>query len=143
MARQIEFSVHDQFAHDTARLIDEGLGAANEESAPLQEVERLACFARLPTGEVVGGAIGRTWGECCELQQLWVDRAYRREGIGTRIVEAFLAEGRARGCRTFYCETFSFQAPSLYLRLGFAEALAIAGFPDGIVKYVMVLRDGA
>ena len=138
MATKLAFSVHADIPHDTGRMIDEGLGAANEEAAPLDEVERLACFARLPSGEVVGGAIGRTWGECCELQQLWVDRAHRRQGIGTRIVEAFEQAALERGCRRFYLETFSFQAPALYTRLGYGVKLAIGGFPQGIVKYVMM-----
>jgi GNAT superfamily N-acetyltransferase len=138
MEPKLTFSVHDDIPRDTGRLVDEGLGAANEEAAPLDEVERLACFARLATGEVVGGAIGRTWGECCELQQLWVDRAHRRRGIGSRVVQAFERAALERGCRRFYLETFSFQAPSLYERLGYEVKLAIDGFPDGIVKYVMV-----
>jgi GNAT superfamily N-acetyltransferase len=138
MDTNLTFSVHDDIPHDTGRLVDEGLGASNEEAAPLEEVERLACFARLPGGDLLGGAIGRTWGECCELQQLWVDRSHRRKGIGTRLVREFERNAAARGCRRFYLETFSFQAPALYLKLGYEVKLQIEGFPDGIVKYVMV-----
>lgn len=138
MALLLSLSIHADIPHDTGRLVDEGLGAANEEAAPLRDVERLACFARLPTGEVVGGAIGRTWGECCELQQLWVDRAHRRQGIATRVVQAFHDAAAERGCRTFYLETFSFQAPQLYLNLGYEVRLTISGFPEGIQKFVMV-----
>lgn len=140
MDPKLTFSVHSEIPHDTARLVDEGLGAANEEAAPLQDVERLSCFARLPSGEVVGGAIGRTWGECCELQQLWVDRDHRRRGIGSQIVAAFELEAVERGCNRFYLETFSFQTPALYRKLGYDVALALEGFPDGIVKYLMTKR---
>jgi hypothetical protein len=38
-------------------------------------------IAQNPDGTVVGGAIGRTWGECCELQQLWVSAELRSTGI--------------------------------------------------------------
>jgi ribosomal protein S18 acetylase RimI-like enzyme len=103
----------------------------------------LACFARLPCGAVVGGAVGRTWGECCELQQLWVDEARRRQGIGADLVRAFEARASARGCRTFYLHTFSFQAPKLYRSLGYEVAVALEGFAPGIVKYLMVRRVAA
>lgn len=89
---------------------------------------------------MIGGAVGRTWGECCELQQLWVDPAQRRQGIGARLVREFEQRAQARGCRTFYLETFSFQAPSLYRSLGYAVAHELHGFAPGIVKYLMVRR---
>jgi hypothetical protein len=46
------------------------------------------------------------------------------------------AEGR--GCRTFYLETTSFQAPRLYRSLGYETRLEISGFRDGITKHYMV-----
>ena len=89
---------------------------------------------------MVGGAVGRTWGECCELQQLWVDSPHRKKGVGTLLVREFERGGAARGCRTFYLDTFSFQALDFYRSLGYAPGLEIAGFPDGIRKYVMVRK---
>jgi ribosomal protein S18 acetylase RimI-like enzyme len=136
------FTVHDQVPADEAGLVDAGLEASNALAAPLHDVAALACFARLPSGAVVGGAVGRTWGECCELQQLWVDAAQRRQGIGAGLVRAFEAHAQARGCTTFYLQTFSFQAPSLYRSLGYEVALALAGFAPGIVQYTMLRRSG-
>ncbi len=50
----------------------------------------------------------------------------------------FEQRGEARGCRTFYLEKFSFQAPGLYRSLGYEEKLALQGFGPGIVKYILV-----
>jgi GNAT superfamily N-acetyltransferase len=121
-----------------ARIVDAGLGVANEAAAPLHQVRRLASFARACDGTVIGGAIGRTWGSCCELQQLWVEPTWRRQGLGARLVRAFEALAQQRGCRTYYLETFSFQAPRLYEALGYRTQLAIDGFAPGISKFVMV-----
>lgn len=136
----LSLTVHDDIPREPSLVVDEGLGAANEAAAPLHEVCPLSSFARLPSGEVVGGAIGRMWGACCELQQLWVHADQRRRGIGTRLIRAFETRAEARGCRTFYLETFSFQAPSLYRSLGYEVVLELAGFSPGIVKYTMVRR---
>ena len=116
------------------------MGASNEAAAPLQEVKPLSCFAKSKAGDVVGGAIGRRWGACCELQQLWVDPAHRRSGIATRLVRKFEAHARRHGCTSFYLETFSFQAPALYESLGYRVAYEHEVYPHGIVKFVMVKR---
>jgi len=133
----ITVTVHDQLPPE-ATVIDTGLGEANAASAPLEDVRALASLARDDAGRVIGGAIGRTWGACCELQQLWVEPAHRRCGIASLLVREFERRAEARGARTFYLETFSFQAPGLYRSLGYSESLALHGFALGIVKYTMV-----
>jgi ribosomal protein S18 acetylase RimI-like enzyme len=138
----LDWDVHDDVPELEGRLVDHGLGEANDAAAPLDEVRRLSCFARLPSGAVVGGAVGRTWGECCELQQLWVDPAHRRRGVGARLVRMFEERAASRGCRTYFLETFSFQAPAFYESLGYRRATEFRGFPHGIVRYVMVRGPG-
>jgi ribosomal protein S18 acetylase RimI-like enzyme len=129
---------HDDVPAAEGALIDAGLGSSNEAAAPLHEVRKLSCFARLSDGAVIGGAIGRTWGRCCELQQLWVEPAYRRRGIGAQLVREFEALAGDRGCAVFYLETFNFQAPSLYRSLGYEVKYEHNVYPHGISKYVMV-----
>ena len=140
----LTFTVHDDVPADDGRVVDQGLGDWNDAAAPLHEVQRLSCFVREPGGTLIGGAVGRTWGACCELQQLWVAPASRKQGIGARLVREFERKARSRGCSVFYLETFSFQAPSLYRALGYRVAFELGGFPDGIVQYVMLRTvDGA
>lgn len=139
---QLSFTVHDDVPSTDGGVVDAGLDASNLASAPLRDVRSLSCFARGPDDRIVGGAIGRTWGECCELQQLWVDPPHRRHGVGTRLVQAFERRASERGCRTVYLETFSFQAPAMYESLGYETKLDIRGFPGGIVKHIMVREIG-
>ena len=139
---QLSLTVHDELPREPWLVVDAGLGEANAAAAPLNEVQALASFARLASGEVIGGAIGRTWGTCCELQQLWVHTEFRRRGIGARLLRAFEARAEERGCCTFYLETFTFQAPGLYRSLGYEVALELEGFSPGIVKYTMVRHAG-
>ncbi len=130
----------DTLPANDARVVDDGLGDANLAAAPLHEVRALGCFAHDDAGRVIGGAVGRSWGECCELQQLWVQPERRGGGLGTALVRAFEARAVARGCRLFYLETFSFQAPEFYQRLGYETVHAGTQFPHGIVKHLMQRR---
>jgi len=138
VAIRVDVEVHDDTPTAAAAVVDAGLDRYNLASAPLQDVRPLACFARLPSGEVVGGAIGRTWGACCELRQLWVADDHRGRGLGTRLVRALEARATERGCRMFYLETWTFQARRFYETLGYQVRLAIEGHAPGIAKFVMM-----
>jgi ribosomal protein S18 acetylase RimI-like enzyme len=139
----VVYTLHDELPAEAA-LIGAGLDHANFAAAPLHEVGPLACLARNTAGQMVGGAVGRTWGGCGELQQLWVDPAWRRRGIGAALVRAFEARAEQRGVRTVYLDTFSFQAPGLYRSLGYRVGLELRGFAPGISKFTMLRElDGA
>ncbi len=133
----LTFSTTDTPAADKLLAIDAGLEAHNYAAAPLAEVSSLASFATDEAGAVVGGAIGRTWGQCCELEQLWVTPEHRTHGVGSRLLQAFEAHARNRGCRIFYLTTLSYQAPAFYQRHGYGVLAQIAGYPNGIIKFLM------
>lgn len=120
--------------------IDAGLHAHNLAAAPLEQVRSLAVGMHLPDGALLGGALGRSWGLCCELQQLWVREDRRGQGLGATLMRAFEAQAAARGCELIYLETFSFQAPGFYRRLGYEEAACLEGFAPGLAKYLMRKR---
>jgi len=134
----LSITLHDEPGAPDLDVVDSGLGRSNDEAAPLHEVRPLACFLRDADGRVHGGAVGRRWGPCCELQQLWVEPALRRQGLGARLVHAFEGRARKHGCTIAYLETLSFQAPSLYRSLGYVTVHEHAVFPHGIVRHLMV-----
>lgn len=133
----ITYTSGDDARTDELAAIHTAVTAFNNAAAPLDDVRPLVCLARLSDGTLVGGAIARTWGGCCELQQLWVEEAHRRCGIGRELVGRIEHAASNRGCTVIYLETFSFQAPTLYRKLGYAQACELTGFPDGITKLLM------
>jgi ribosomal protein S18 acetylase RimI-like enzyme len=141
-AASVSIATYDDVPAAEGAIVDTGLGEFNDAAAPLHEVRRLSCFARAPGGEVIGGAVGRTWGSAAEIQQLWAADAHRHQGIGARLVRAFETRATERGCRTFYLETLSFQAPRFYASLGYRVVFELAAFPHGIVKFTMLREIG-
>ena len=93
------------------------------------EVE-LAIFVR-EAGAIVAGISGWTWGDCCELQSLWVEPSLRGRGLATRLMAAAEAEAAARGCSQTVHFTYAFQARGLYERIGYELAGRVEGFPSG------------
>jgi len=135
------FSASDAPPEDSLRVVDAGLEEHNCAVAPLGDVSPVAAFAAEPSGKVIGGAVGRTWGRCCELLQLWVTPERRASGVGSRLLRDFEDRARGRGCNVFYLTTLSFQAPDFYRKHGYEELARIDGYPNGIVKYLMGKTD--
>src|SRR3954451_1463476 len=82
-----------------------------------EEVE-LAIFVR-EADTVVAGISGWTWGDCCELQSLWVAPHLRGHGLTPRLIVAAEAEAATRGCSQSVHFTYDFQAQDLYERNGY------------------------
>ena len=55
------------------------------------------------------GISGWTWGDCCELQSLWVEPGLRGRGLATRLIAAAEAEAAARGCSQTVHFTYALQ----------------------------------
>jgi GNAT superfamily N-acetyltransferase len=96
----------------------------------LGDEAELAIFVR-DAGRIVAGISGWTWGDCCELQSLWVEPSLRGRWLGTRLLAAAEAEAAARGCSQTVHFTYAFQAGSLYERSGYELVGRVEGFPSG------------
>ena len=90
----------------------------------------LAIFVR-DAGRVVAGISGWTWGDCCELQSLWVAPSLRGSGLATRLIAAAEAEAARRGCSQTVHFTYDFQARALYEQNGYELVGRVAEFPTG------------
>jgi ribosomal protein S18 acetylase RimI-like enzyme len=90
-------------------------------------------------GGRIGAIAGHTWGGVAEIAQLWVDPAHRGGGLGLALLDAALAEARARGCRQVFVMSYDFQAPGLYERRGFERLIEIADWPEGHVHVLLRL----
>jgi len=96
----------------------------------LGDEAELAIFVR-DAGRIVAGISGWSWGDCCELQSLWVDPSLRGRRLGTRLIAAAEAEAAARGCSQTVHFTYAFQAGGLYERAGYELVGRVEGFPSG------------
>jgi ribosomal protein S18 acetylase RimI-like enzyme len=90
-------------------------------------------------GAQIGAIAGHSWGRVAEIKQLWVDRRHRGHGYGLALLDAALAEARARGCRKVFLQSYDFQAPGLYERRGFTRLLEIPGWPEGHMNVLLGL----
>lgn len=93
--------------------------------------ELLGVFLRDEARSIIAGAAGHTWGETCELKQVWVAESLRGQGLGRQLMAEAEAEAVRRGCRQVILTTHSFQAPRFYAKLGFEVVAEMPDYPRG------------
>ena len=93
-----------------------------------------------PEGAVTGGLYGRIAAGWMFIELLSVPASLRGQGQGRRLMEQAEALARERGCIGIWLDTFSFQAPAFYRRLGFVVFGEINDYPPGHSRYFMQKR---
>jgi len=124
-------------------VIEEGLVVHGEALSEPRRFTRLAVLARDAAGRLVGGLTGATvWG-WLEIELLWVAEEHRGRALGGRLMAAAEEEAAARGCRHARVDTFDFQAPRFYARLGYEEYAVLEDFPSGHTRHFLKKDLGA
>lgn len=92
-----------------------------------------------------GGLVGATNFGWLFVKYLAVDEELRGSGIGARLLERAEIIARQRGCVGAWLDTFSFQAPAFYRRMGYAEFGRLDECPPGNARHFFAkwLTDGA
>lgn len=98
----------------------------------------LQIFARDDNGELIGGIDCKTKGPWLEIGPFWIDETHRRQGLGARIMDQAESEARERGCTKAFVDTFSFQAPDFYVRIGYTICGTVSDFPPGYAYNLLV-----
>jgi GNAT superfamily N-acetyltransferase len=111
------------------RSLEDRLYDYNVEKTGSDDGKWLSIFVRDDAGEIMAGLHGWTWCGACKVERLWVRQDLRRQGYGQRLLAAAEQEARARGCDQLLLDTFSFQAPLFYKKLGYEIIGIVEGFP--------------
>ena len=122
-------------AEDDARFVHERLIAHNRAHASDPGWSHLRLFLRDEGGAVRGGLLGDVYFGWLYVSILWVDEAHRGEGHGRRLLARAEEEAAARGCRAVWLDTFSFQAPDFYPKLGYEAFGTLDDYPPGVTRF--------
>jgi len=116
-------------------------GIQNHASASIGLPEQMwsmaTVFLRNEDGEIVGGAIGNTWGLWLYVADVWIDPSIRGKGYATKLMSAIELLATQRRCVNSYLDTFSFQARPLYEKLGYKVFGMLENHPKGHSHYFM------
>ena len=117
------------------RFVREAIYAYNRSKAGDQRYQELTIWLRDNRHQIVGGLLGSTYWEWLLTDFLWVDEGIRGRGYGRQLLIAAEQEALRRGCRHACLETFSFQAPTFYEKLGYVVFGVLDDFPGEHKRY--------
>ena len=78
-------------------------------------------FSLIVDENQVGGLVGEVLWDWFYIKLLAVDPSYQGKGFGASLVEKAEEVAEERSCSGIWVNTYSFQAPNFYTRLGFKE----------------------
>jgi GNAT superfamily N-acetyltransferase len=119
-------------------IISSGLDDYNDHKVGYRDWRPLAALLRDPdTGETLGGMIGKTSYGLLFIDLVCLPESARGQDIGSRLLAMMEQEGIARGCRSAFLFTITWQAPGFYERHGWTEFGRIACDPPGNARVFM------
>ena len=127
-------------AGKVAKRIWRGLTRFNLETAGPFHYSRTVLTARSETGRIVGGLVMQSWWKESFVEVLWLAAHARRHGVGRELVAEAELRARRRGSKLLHLNTYSFQAPRFYEKLGFRCIGRMSGSPKGESRYYYVKR---
>ncbi|WP_085718992.1 N-acetyltransferase [Pseudomonas sp. B28(2017)] len=98
--------------------------------------ETFALLLRDPdSNEVIGGLYGKVSYRWLLIDLVSVPESMRGQGIGERLMRMAEEVAQKKHCIGIWLETFSFQAPGFYQRLGYSEFGRLADYPPGHTRF--------
>lgn len=105
--------------------------------------ETFALLLRAPdSNEVIGGLYGKISYRWLLIDLVSVPESMRGQGIGEQLMRKAEEVAREKQCVGIWLETFSFQAPGFYRKLGYVEFGRLLDYPPGHMRFYYQKRLG-
>jgi GNAT superfamily N-acetyltransferase len=119
------------------KALERGLDEFNFAATTHDNARKLAILLRDSNKQVVGGLFAWTYWNWLEVKYLWIKNELRGKGYGSQLLLAAEKEAIHRGCDSAFLDTFSFQAPNFYQKLGYSIFGVLEGFPLQHQRYFL------
>lgn len=95
----------------------------------------LGIYLEDDNGNKQAGLTADIFGNWLCIQYLFVSERLRRHGVGKELIVAAENEAIKRDCKYSFVDTFFFQAPGFYSKLGYKEVISLQEYPYTGARY--------
>ncbi len=102
--------------------------------------DNLTLTLRNVRGKITGGLVGTIWSGWFYVNIFWLSEAERGKGMGRKLLLAAEDEARRRGAKNVHLESWSFQAPEFYKKMGYTEFGRLMNHPTPGLDNVYLMK---
>jgi GNAT superfamily N-acetyltransferase len=113
------------------KVLSSGLLSHHASQGHERTWEKFCIFLKDKSDKAYAGIIVTFTWNGMHIDSLWVDESLRGKGYGTKLMSMAEEEALKRGCTIAFTDTFSWQAPQFYEKLGYSSYGKLEGFPEG------------
>jgi ribosomal protein S18 acetylase RimI-like enzyme len=115
---------------DRAVLVT-GMLAYHAAHGHVRETKKFYTFIKDKEGKVRGAILYSFLWNAMHIDSLWVDESLRGQGLGRKLMEMAEIEAKTHGCTIAHTDTFTWQAPGFYAKLGYTVYGKLENHPEG------------
>ncbi|CAB1403276.1 MULTISPECIES: GNAT family N-acetyltransferase [unclassified Pseudomonas] len=112
----------------------------NDARAGISKTEPFALMVKDERGAILGGLYGRVTLRWMFIDLLSVPEQVRGQGIGSKLMAQAQALATEKNCLGIWLDTFDFQAPGFYQKMGFSQFGEIVDYPPGHKRHFFQKR---
>lgn len=111
--------------------LSDGMLLYHAKQGHTRKSEVISIFIKDKYKKVRGGIIVTILWNGMEIHSLWAEESLRRKGYGKTLLTTAEQKAKEIGCTFAYTNTFSWQAPEFYKKLGYTPFGTLKNFPPG------------
>lgn len=131
----MEFNI-ESMTDEIQNKINDDFYQYQKETTGMPENKIVAFTARID-GKLIGVvSVMIKWSQL-HIKTMIVDSAFRKQGIGSKLIKKVLEYGKEHNCVNVFVETSNFQAPEFYKKMGFIVEFIRTGYSNGYSYYYL------
>ena len=138
--QKLKLQLHDRQSSKEAKGILKGLSEYNRTFYGPQNWRELTITFKDEDGKVIAGLNGHSGWSWLFVKLLWVSEKYRERGLGKELMMKAEEEAKRRRCGNIWLDTFAFQAPRFYQKLGYRKFGELADYPKGYKRFFLTKK---
>ena len=89
-------------------------------------------------GEIIAGCLAKMYcWNIIYIDILWIDEMYRKQGLGSKMLEEIERIALEEGCHLIHLDTFDFQAKDFYIKHGYEVFGVLEDCPKEHCRYYL------
>lgn len=100
-------------------------------------IQPFSFFLKNNEQKVIGGISGATFYDSLYIDSLWVDKTFRHQGLGTKLLQEAEAMGKKRSAKFAVVHTMDWEGLPFYQKLGYTIEFTREGYSQNSKMFLL------